>query len=728
MADLWREPFRFLPSKSKWGCVSQQNTGRGARRGQRTSCYSAWFYRLHYLTLHSTTSPFILIPIPIPHLPRSYVHPDCPVPHNQPLRPPYHERVHSHTKASFRSPTPSALADDEDSLSSASTHMELPLPSSASSPDPPKYPGEDTRATSPKELSGWYSYGWAAEVFVICGIGSFIPITLEQLARDQGVLLSDPSKPCTPSSETSTPADNVSLHALRARSSSASNGQCIVNFLGAEINTASFAMYTFSISVLVQALLIISMSGAADHGLYRKSLLLSFAVAGSVATMLFLVVVPKIYVFGAFLAIVSNTSFGASFVLLNSFLPVLVRRHPSLQIACADDETSYSRDSDTIEAPLAFEREDEGPTASLLQPTPVRTSDAPVSPALKLSTKISSYGIGIGYIAAVIVQTLGIVIVLVASPLTKSTTLILRVVLFFIGLWWFVFTIPAALWLRPRPGPPLPFSSNGKQRRSWAGYIAYAWGSLFKTMMRARRLKDVVLFLSAWFLLSDSIATVSGTAVLFAKTELHMEPAALALISLIGTLTGVVGAFTWSKSSRWLGLRPSQTIIACICLFEIIPIYGLLGFSPAIRRLGVFGLQQKWEMYPLGAIYGFVLGGLSSYCRSLFGELIPPGSEAAFYALYAITDKGSSVFGPAIVGAITDRYGEIRPAFVFLAILIFIPLPLMLLVDVDRGKREGAEMARELRGKAASDSPPASNDGTIHLFEGEDDVQRGSSG
>lgn len=98
-------------------------------------------------------------------------------------------------------------------------------------------------------------------------------------------------------------------------------------------------------------------------------------------------------------------------------------------------------------------------------------------------------------------------------------------------------------------------------------------------------------------------------------------------------------------------------------------------------------------------MYGFVLGGLSSYCRSLFGELIPPGSEAAFYALYAITDKGSSVFGPAIVGAIIDRYGEIRLAFVFLTILIFIPLPLMLLVDVDRGKGDGAEMAKELEGK-----------------------------
>lgn len=35
----------------------------------------------------------------------------------------------------------------------------------------PEYPGEDTRLTSKKELSGWYSYSWAAEVFVVCGVG-----------------------------------------------------------------------------------------------------------------------------------------------------------------------------------------------------------------------------------------------------------------------------------------------------------------------------------------------------------------------------------------------------------------------------------------------------------------------------------------------------------------------------------------------------------------------------
>lgn len=474
----------------------------------------------------------------------------------------------------------------------------------------------------------------------------------------------------------------------------------MISFLGAEINTASFAMYTFSLSVLIQAFLIISMSGAADHGNYRKTLLLSFAFTGAVATMLFLPVVPKVYLLGAALAIISNTCFGASFVLLNSFLPLLVRHHPSTQYEPSQFSQSipeHAEDpSPTGDETLAEDLRDS--TAALL-PNPHSSHTnlkAPsASPELQLSTRISSYGIGIGYIAALLVQTLAIFVIVV----TGSTTFSLRLVLFVIGVWWFIFSIPAALWLRPRPGPPLPSSSSNKSTRSWTGYVIYAWRSLGKTIMRARHLKDVFLFLSAWFLLSDGIATVSGTAVLFAKTQLQMKPAALALINVIVTLTGVLGAFTWSKLSRWLNLRPSQTIVACICLFELIPIYGLLGYLPFIKRLGVLGLQQPWEMYPLGAIYGFVLGGLSSYCRSLFGELIPPGSEAAFYALYAITDKGSSVFGPAIVGAITDRYGEIRPAFVFLAVLIAVPLPLMAAVDVERGRREGVEMARELEGK-----------------------------
>jgi len=536
-----------------------------------------------------------------------------------------------------------------------------------------------------------------------CALASFLPITLEQLARDHGVLLSDKATPCR--TTRSTPVDP---HKKQGHDELPA---CIVYFLGAEINTASFAMYTFSLSVLVQALLIISMSGAADHGRFRKTFLLGFGFTGAVALMLFLAVIPKLYLLGALLAIISNTCFGASFVLLNSFLPLLVRHHPEIQyLANAEDHHSIDGESHTTadHCENLAEREEDNLATSTTALLPNGNADLTssfislspkISPELKLSTKISSNGIAIGYCAGLLVQCLGIAL----AVTTGSTTFSLRLVLFVIGLWWFTFTIPAALWLRPRPGPPLPSSMKG--RRNWLNYVIYAWVSLWKTIKKARRLKDMVIFLAAWFLVSDGIATVSGTAILFAKTQLGMKTEALGLINVIATIAGIVGALYWSWFSRLFNLRASQTIVACICLFEIIPLYGLLGFIPAIQRLEVFGLQQPWEMYPLGAIYGFVLGGLSSYCRSFFGELIPPGFEAAFYALYAITDKGSSIFGPAIVGAITDRYGEIRPAFVFLAVLIFLPLPLMILVDVDRGKADAAALALELEGKKPKDEP-----------------------
>lgn len=60
-----------------------------------------------------------------------------------------------------------------------------------------------------------------------------------------------------------------------------------------------------------------------------------------------------------------------------------------------------------------------------------------------------------------------------------------------------------------------------------------------------------------------------------------------------------------------------------------------------------------------------------------------------------MTDKGSSIFGPTIVGALTDKYGDIRVAFWFLAVLLALPIPLIAAVDVDRGKEEGRKLAEE---------------------------------
>ena len=257
------------------------------------------------------------------------------------LQPPFSLRQQS-SSAQFSSR--SAEADDERSYPSSNTSsMDPSSLDDDGDLSPPSYDGEDTRPTSRKELAGFYAYSFAAEVFVICGLGAFIPITLEDLARGSptAVLASDPTKSCR------TRLDIPELAITLSPSRKHANNQCVFRLLGLEINTASFAMYTFSISVLLQALVVVTMSGAADHGKFRKTMLLTFAVVGAVATMLFLPITPSAYLLGSIWAIIGNVCFGASFVLLNSFLPLLVRHHPKV-LGWSGGRHGRSRDANEV--------------------------------------------------------------------------------------------------------------------------------------------------------------------------------------------------------------------------------------------------------------------------------------------------------------------------------------------------------------------------------------------
>ncbi|KAJ5425001.1 hypothetical protein N7465_000071 [Penicillium sp. CMV-2018d] len=576
----------------------------------------------------------------------------------------------------------------------------------ATSPDegvqqrPPRYAGEDTTPTSRREILGWYSYGIAAEVFAVCGVGSFLPLTLEQLARERGTLQTS-RLPCVGSS-----AGNST--------NNAENGPCVVPVFGLEVNTASFAMYTFSLAVLIQALTLISFSALADYENNRKTLLMVFGFAGALASMLFVFIAPPVFVLGSILVVVGVTCLGSSCVVLNSYLPVLVANDPSLQEGKADDGAEMSGfDRDGGNSGWNAWGNDDADDDSLdgLQPSGQPQSsleggmgpEAPPSssPELQLSTKISSRGIGLGYCAAVFVQIISIIMLITLSKtsLAKvSATLPMRFVLLLVGIWWGAFTLVTRNLLKTRPGPPLDtVSTKGTGRwRAWLRLVGFAWKSLWETVKVASKLREVLIFLVAWFLLSDAMATVSGTAILFARTELKLSTPLIGLLSITATVSGMTGAFLWPHVSRYFNLQPNHTIILCIVLFELIPLYGLLAYIPFIKNWGVFGLQRPWEIFPLAVVHGVVSGGLASYCRSFFGLLIPPGSEAAFYALYAATDKGSSFIGPAIVGALVDATGQVRSGFFFIAVIIILPIPLVWMVNADKGRREGLAMAESL--------------------------------
>jgi len=88
---------------------------------------------------------------------------------------------------------------------------------------------------------------------------------------------------------------------------------------------------------------------------------------------------------------------------------------------------------------------------------------------------------------------------------------------------------------------------------------------------------------------------------------------------------------------------------------------------------------------------------LNSFCRSMFADLVPRGRESEFFGLYAITDKGSSWLGPLAVAAITDATHEIRHAFVFLLVLLSVPIPIIYFgVNMEQGRRDADKASEEL--------------------------------
>lgn len=82
----------------------------------------------------------------------------------------------------------------------------------------------------------------------------------------------------------------------------------------------------------------------------------------------------------------------------------------------------------------------------------------------------------------------------------------------------------------------------------------------------------------------------------------------------------------------------------------------------------------------------------------MFAGLVPRGRESEFFGLYAITDKGSSWLGPLAVAAITDATHEIRHAFVFLLVLLTLPIPIIYFgVDVNQGRLDAEKASQELQ-------------------------------
>ncbi|MDT0382202.1 MFS transporter [Streptomyces sp. DSM 42041] len=277
--------------------------------------------------------------------------------------------------------------------------------------------------------------------------------------------------------------------------------------------------------------------------------------------------------------------------------------------------------------------------------------------------KVSSRGWAFGYAAGALVLVANLAVFLGHESLGVDEGTAVRICLASAGLWWGLFTLVPLRRLRERPVA----GAGGGRRISLGG----GGRQLLATLRDLRRYPLTLLFLGAYLLYNDGVQTVITQASVFGAEELGMEQTTLITAVLLVQVLAVAGALLMGRLAQRYGAK--RTILGSLVAWTAT--VGAGWFLPAGAPVWFFALA---------AAIGLVLGGSQALSRSLFAQLIPKGKEAEYFALYEISDRGTSWLGPLLFGLTYQLTGSYRDAIISLVVFFVLGFVLLARVPVAR--------------------------------------------
>ncbi|KAJ3064096.1 Autophagy protein 22, partial [Podochytrium sp. JEL0797] len=238
-----------------------------------------------------------------------------------------------------------------------------------------------------------------------------------------------------------------------------------------------------------------------------------------------------------------------------------------------------------------------------------------------------------GTIGTLIISGIIASVVKVAEPMPANYGFQIGIALS--GVLWLIGTGLAYRHLRERPGPEFP---------AGVSVITYSSKKVYTAIKKSRKLGNLFVFLLGWFMYSDAFNTLTNVAILYAQSVLAFTTTDILIVAAEVPILALVGTFAFNqlqKRTRW---STKRILLIQNALYVLVPAWGVIGLIPG----NPVGFKSKSELFLFAGLHG----ATQSSCRSLFSQLVPPGSESEFFSLYEITDKGSSWIGPLIVAAI----------------------------------------------------------------------------
>lgn len=279
--------------------------------------------------------------------------------------------------------------------------------------------------------------------------------------------------------------------------------------------------------------------------------------------------------------------------------------------------------------------------------------------------RVSAKGFIYGYIGSVLLQLICFVFVLMNDKIGITEGKGSQISFLLVGLWWWGFG-QYSLRRLPKSIP----SGSGDQSK----IISKGFNELKKVWKQVKQLPKLKRFLLAFFFYNMGVQTVMLVAVLYGKSELQIPTENLIISILIIQLIAIPGAYVISWMSSKIGNL--KTLMALVVLWILMCIVAY--------KLPVGGI---YEFYALGAVVGFIMGGIQSLSRSTHAKLIPETKDTvSFFSFYDVTEKIAAVVGIFSFGFITELSGSQRNSVLALTIFFVIGLLFLLYANAVKDK------------------------------------------
>lgn len=246
--------------------------------------------------------------------------------------------------------------------------------------------------------------------------------------------------------------------------------------------------------------------------------------------------------------------------------------------------------------------------------------------------RVSAAGYGLGYLGSALLFT--VTVVAAARPQLvglASGDAVLRAAFVVVAFWWFVFSLPLAVWVHDDPA-----------REGGPGALAAGFGQIRRTLVEARSRPMLFRFLLAYWLYIDGVYTIIKMAVDYGLA-LGLSSQDLLQAILLTNFVAFPAALGFGRLADVIGARAGIGLGLAVYVAATVA-------APFVATAGQF--------YALALAVGLVQGGVQSLSRSLYARLIPAGQSGEYFGFYNMLGKFAAILGPVLAGVATLLTGH----------------------------------------------------------------------